>query len=408
MQYIILTVLARSIKGTEMRTYEQTHPWLKFAIDMRPAQPSLWILLGEAASKIEHLSKVPLRPATANRLHQLYLAKGVAATTAIEGNTLSEDDVLKAVEGQLQVPTSQAYLKQEVDNIIVACNDITQHMVTGNPLPLDTGTLCLFNRHVMENLPLSEDVTPGVLRRHSVVVGTVYRGAPAEDCRFLMERLCDWLAGPDFAAPKGMESIYAILKAIVTHLYLAWIHPFGDGNGRTARLAEFYILLEAGIPLPAAHLLSNHYNQTRSEYYRQLDYASKSGGDILPFIKYAVVGLVDGLRTQLDFIWTQHWDIVWRNYVHEIFAKKSGSAHARQRLLALELGAQKSWVPVQEIMDLTVTLAKAYAGKTNKTVQRDLNHLVELGLVKREPKRVRACRELIQAFLPVRKPDLTQ
>jgi Fic family protein len=61
----------------------------------------------------------------------------------------------------------------------------------------------------------------------------------------------------------------ALMKAILTHLYIAWIHPFGDGNGRTARLAELQILLAAGMPMPASHLLSNHYNTTRTDLYRQ-------------------------------------------------------------------------------------------------------------------------------------------
>ena len=39
----------------------------------------------------------------------------------------------------------------------------------------------------------------------------------------------------------------AVVQAIVTHVYLEWIHPFGDGNGRTGRLLEFYILLRWGI-----------------------------------------------------------------------------------------------------------------------------------------------------------------
>lgn len=386
-----------------MRTYERTHPWLKFSIDMRPAGATLWISLGEAASKCEHLSKVPLRPATAKRLHQMYLAKGVAATTAIEGNTLSEEEVLKAVQGELQVPPSKEYLKQEVDNIIAACNGISSRVAEGQQAPLAPELLCNFNLQVLDKLPLNEDVVPGELRRHSVVVGTVYRGAPAEDCMYLVGRLCDWLAGEEFVAPKGMETIYAILKAIVAHLYLAWIHPFGDGNGRTARLVEFHLLLEAGIPFPAAHLLSNHYNQTRTEYYRQLDYASKSGGDIIPFIQYAVQGLVDGLRSQLEFVWEQQWDIVWRNYVHELFKDKTSSAHVRQRQLALDLGTRDGWVPIHDLAELSPKLAKAYAQKTSKTIQRDLNLLVEHSLILRETKRVRARRELILAFLPLRR-----
>lgn len=186
-------------------------------------------------------------------------------------------------------------------------------------------------------------------------------------------------------------------------LYLAWIHPFGDGNGRTARLLEFHILLSAGVPSPAAHLFSNHYNQTRTEYYRQLDLASKSGGDIVPFTGYAVRGFVDGLREQLEKIWLQQWDVVWRNFVHEKFQNRNSPADTRQRHLALDIGDISDGVEVGKVTELTPRLAKAYARKTSKTVQRDLNELVQMGLITRDGRKVRARREVILAFLPLRK-----
>jgi Fic family protein len=339
-------------------------------------------------------------------LHQLYLAKGAAATTAIEGNTLSEADVLKAVEGKLTVPPSKEYLKQEVDNIIAACNMIGKQAAEGTLPMLTREAVCAYNQQVLYLLPGEADELPGSVRTHSVVVGNVYRGAPAEDCEYLLERLCEWLNGTDFTPPKGREVVYAILKAVVAHLYLAWIHPFANGNGRTARLLEFHLLLSAGVPSPAAHLLSNHYNQSRAEYYRQLDYASKSGGDIAPFIAYAVRGFVDGLRELLEQIWAQQWDVVWENYVHDLFRTKISAAELRQRHLALDLGGTGDWAEVGKIPELTPRLAKAYAGKTAKTVQRDLNALVEMGLILREGRKVRARREVILAFLPLRKnPD---
>ena len=389
-----------------MRTYNRTHSWISFQIDMRKAPAGLWISLGEAASKCEHLSLVPLRPATSQLLHRLYLAKGVAATTAIEGNTLSEADVLKAVEGKLEVPPSKEYLKQEVENIIEACNDIGNQLADGKLPPLTPKLICEYNRQVLNRLPLKEDVVPGKLREHSVVVGNVYKGAPAEDCEYLLEQLCTWLNGPDFKPREGLETVYAILKSMVAHLYLAWIHPFGDGNGRTARLLEFHILLSAGVPSPAAHLFSNHYNLTRAEYYRQLDQASKSGGDLIPFLVYAVRGLVDGLREQLEFVWVQQWDVVWRNYVHERFKNRNSRSDTRRRHLALDLGAIGDWVQVANIQELTPQLAKAYANKTGKTVQRDLNALQEMGLVIREHRRVRARREIILSFLPLRQRSM--
>ena len=196
--------------------------------------------------------------------------------------------------------------------------------------------------------------------------------------------------------------VYAIIKAILAHLYLAWIHPFGDGNGRTARLVEFEILLAAGVPFPAAHLLSNHYNQTRQEYYRQLDYASKSGGDIIPFIDYAVQGFVDGLQGQLTVVRAQQWDVAWQNYVHELFRDNMKAAEIRQHHLALDLGTIQGFVPLAKITDTTPRLAKTYATKSPKTLQRDLAELEKMNLIERTSEGIRARREIILAFLPRR------
>ncbi len=88
-----------------------------------------------------------------------------------------------------------------------------------------------------------------------------------------------------------------MVKAILSHLYLAWIHPSGDGNGRTAPLVEFVILAQCGmVPMPAGHLFSNHYSLTRDRYYRELTTASKSRGKFSGFLGYAVQGFVDGIR----------------------------------------------------------------------------------------------------------------
>jgi Fic family protein len=386
-----------------MRTFEQTHPWISYRVDFSKPNPEFWLDLGEAASKCEHIARVPLRPETALKLHQLYLAKGAAASTAIEGNTLSEAEVLEAVEGKLQVPKSKEYQKQEVENIIGVCRSIAEELKAGTLPSLTPEIIKRYNREVLKELPKEhEEEIPGEIRTYSVLVGNVYRGAPDVDCDFLLERLCEWLNGSDFEPLPGRELIYAIIKAVISHLYLAWIHPFGNGNGRTARLLEFHILLKAGVPSPAAHLLSNHYNQTREEYYRQLNHASKSGGDIMPFLRYAVQGFVDGLKGQLDYIWNQQWDLAWENYVHDLFRAKSGATNKRQRDLALDLGSVDDWIEISKITEFTPRLAKAYAGKTGKTVQRDLNMLATHHLVYRDGRKIKANRELILAFLPLR------
>jgi Fic family protein len=253
----------------------------------------------------------------------------------------------------------------------------------------------------LDKLTLDESILPGQIRTFPVGVGG-YRAAPAEDCQYLLERLCLWLN--EFEIPEDNRIVFGIIKAIIAHIYFVWIHPFGDGNGRTARLIEFQILLEAGIPTPAAHLLSNFYNQTRTEYYRQLDKTSKTKGDISDFIKYAINGYAYELRDQLNIIRMQQWDIVWRNYVHEMFKDQTSEAAIRQRHLALDLSFQTDEpIRMSKIPGISTRMAAAYAKKTRKTMVRDVNKLINMGLMERTKDGIRAKREIILAFLPARK-----
>lgn len=383
-----------------MQTYRESHPWLSFKLDLRNAPYNLWLMLGECQSKCEHVSSVPLRPSTADRLYRVYLAKGVLGTTAIEGNTLSEEDVLRHLEGELKLPPSREYLSREIDNIVKGCNDTLDLIAQGGAPSLSPDSIKRLNKTVLDGLELDDGCVPGELRSHSVVVGR-YRGAPTGDCELLLQKLCEWL-GEGFAPPnnqgQNLTIAFAILKAVMAHLYIAWIHPFGDGNGRTARLLEFQILIGAGVPAASAHLLSNHYNATRTEYYRQLIRASESGGDVVPFVVYAVQGFLDGLKQQVDEIWMQQWDIAWQNYVHEHFAGRSSETAVRQRRLVLDLAAQPSPVPKGKIPEISTRLAQAYARCTDKTLARDLNALLVGGLVIKTHEGYRARKELILAF----------
>jgi Fic family protein len=190
------------------------------------------MLLGEIRSKIEHIAGSPLKPDTAERMHALFLAKGVHATTAIEGNTLTVEQAKGLIEGTLTLPPSQQYLGVEIQNVVVACNGIFETLQRGAARTIDPETIKTFNRQVLAGLKLDEGVIPGEIRTHPVVVAR-YRGAPAEDCDFLLEKMCAWLNGSEFTPPSSeMRMPYAVLKAVVAHLYLAWIHPFGDRNSR--------------------------------------------------------------------------------------------------------------------------------------------------------------------------------
>lgn len=359
------------------------------------------MLLGEARSKCEHLAGAPLQPDVAEQLYTVTLIKGALATTAIEGNTLTEDQVRGILEGSWEAPPSRQYQEQEVRNLLDALQDLHDRIAGGESIEVTTDLIMRFNELILKGTQLREGVVPGKIRTESVVVGN-YRAAPAEDCEYLLDRLVAWLNGPIFVSSDPEIQFALILaKAVYAHLYIAWIHPFGDGNGRTARLLEFVILASCGrVPIPAAHLLSNHYNLTRDRYYRELSQASKPGQTTLGFLSYAIEGFIDGIREAISMVRDQQLHVAWVNYVHERFAAMPNTkASSRQRSLVLAM-PMVGTVPRADLEGLTPKIAKLYAGAGPRVLSRDLNQLVKLGLIRRARRGYRTRSEVVQAFLP--------
>lgn len=386
-------------------TIVETHPWIDFKVNLSTLPHTFWMAVGEARSKCDHLSQVPLRNDIAIELYTMYLAKGVHATTAIEGNTLTEEQVLEHLEGSLELPPSQHYLEQEIDNIAEACKVIYDDVFDSRRTPrLTVDDIFEYNRRVLDGLELESGVVPGEIRTHDVVVGTVYKGPPASECERLLREMCDWLNSPDFIQlHERLDVGAAILRAVLAHLYIAWIHPFGDGNGRTARLVEFHILVASGVPSAAAHLLSNHYNLTRTRYYVYLREASMNGGDPLPFICYAIEGFVDGMREQIGFVLKTYLrDLVWRDFVDEQLHHESDARAARHKELLVALFRKGEPVRRGGLMTLSPDLATHYASKTPRTLSRDLNELKKAQLIRQTPKGYIAREDKILRFLPPR------
>lgn len=382
------------------RRYKKTHPWITFNVNLGKIDHETWLLLGGAESKCARVSKVPLKPELSKILHSTYLAKGVQGTTAIEGNTLSEEEVKKRIEGKLKLPDSMEYQGKEIDNVLEACNGIVEKLRDGEPQEISPEEIKSYNEIILKDLPLEENIVPGQISQRDVGVFR-YRGAPREDCEYLLDKMCAWLNSSHFNSDEN-KIVFAIIKAVLAHLYIAWIHPFGDGNGRTARLVELKIMLASGAPAPVCHLLSNHYNKTRSEYYRQLDYASESGGNIYQFIRYAVKGLADQLREQINFIDLQQLEIFWRDYIFEAFGENPGRISKRRRNLALEFWGVIEPLKIEEIRRISPKVAEQYSRKSTRTIQRDIEFLAKKDFIEKQQDGYLPKRETLFRFLPTR------
>lgn len=398
------------------RKYEESHPWIKFGLDLKeqPLPYTTWVLLGAAQSKCMHLAGIPLRPEKRQELLRVSMIKGVHATTAIEGNSLSEDEIKQINDGISQLPKSKDYQRQEILNVLRVYNDMATRIKRNTSCEITCEQIKLDNKIILDKLKKDEsdnDVIPGEIRTHAMYVSK-YRGAPAEDCEYLLQKLCDWLQS-DWGFDSENKVIEAILKAILGHLYIAWIHPFSDGNGRTARALELRVLMSAGVPADAPHLLSNHYNNTRSEYYYFLGQTSqldRKNGDPRPFIEYAVQGLVDALDEQIKIILEEEIQVTWINFIHSKFGGRLTFVQKRQRDLLLEISNFENPVDLSDLRKrLSEDLIAQYGDTTPRAFRRDINALIKLGLLlKKEGNKVLAAKELLISYLPISKmrPEL--
>lgn len=389
-----------------MSNHQDLHPFIDFRLNRLHLREADWMNLGEARSKCQHLAGVPIQPKVALELSRVTLIRGAVATTAIEGNTLTEEEVRLYLDGQGQIERSRRYQLVEVENVLKAISSIDEALQNRTPIPFTVARLLEVNQVLLDGTEHEANAQPGEFRKHSVVVGGgIYRGPEWHRVPELCEEMCRWMntrfdreAGGVTVGSEDERIAIALVKAIVAHIYIAWIHPFGDGNGRTARLIEVQILSQAGVPLVATNLLSDHYNHTRDRYYRELRMASENGGNLSSFVSYAVEGFVDGLRKQIEVVRDHQLVVAWKNHVHEVLEGHT-SAMERRRCLLLDMPL-KAWVKRSDIAQVSTKVALLYGGKGLRTLPRDLNALGGEGLIVRGPKGFRVAVENVVAFVP--------
>lgn len=360
-------------------------------------------LLGECEAMIRAIEKTPMLPRVRDRLLTVSLIKGAQATTAIEGNTLSAEEIERIYMAGEKMPVSKQYLEIEVRNVIDALNYLLKEVVRHDNSWLVTPELILdFHRRISKGLGEYIDAIPGRWREDRRQVGP-YLAPEHKYVPELMRKLCNWIKD-EFHSQKDQDFKTAVIQAIVTHLYIEWIHPFADGNGRTGRLVEFFILLRSGLPSISSHILSNFYNETRSEYYRQINTARKER-DVTKFINYAVQGFRDGLELQLKVIQESQLHVFWQNHVYETFAdvhylKRDVFKRKRRLMLAVPIFEK---VSPAEILARDAETQKEYAGLSQATLDRDLKELVDMGLLEKNKGFYHANIGVLLQYLPEKK-----
>lgn len=203
------------------------------------------------------------------RLHRINRIKTIQGSLAIEGNTLTTDQITAILDGK---------------PVIAPINEVQEirYAIKAYEL-LDNSLDDLLKAHLTMETGLIDDA--GHFRSGGVGVASgeeiIHYAPPAERVPQLMKDLFEWLNGTEE---------HPLIKSCIFHYEFEFIHPFSDGNGRTGRLWQT-LLLANWRPVFKNLPIENIVYKYRKEYYKAI---AISGGEdgCTPFIEF-ILGVID-------------------------------------------------------------------------------------------------------------------
>lgn len=236
--------------------------------------------IAEIKSLLDRAKLLPAREFALRRTTNIKLAH---SSTSIEGNSLEEYQVKKLLDGNKVIAEKNEI--KEVQNYFRALRlvDELSHNST-----IQLKDILVLHKIVIQDLVDKSKV--GVFRSGPIYITNqkeiVYSGPDPNQVKSLIEELLSWL--------NARQNIHPVIRAGLLHYQFATIHPFSDGNGRTARLLTLLHLYQSGWDFRKSLALDEFYNSARVKYYAALQtgrsYKDRQSVDITDWVTYFVRG----------------------------------------------------------------------------------------------------------------------
>lgn len=326
------------------------------------------------------IASLPTPPHLAAFLDEDLIRKSIFSTAALEGNPLDE----KAVGALLQKaePTAAAnHFEREILNLKAAHDTFilaVEKAADAKPLRLNEGLIKAVHAAITAGVN-DAAMSPGLYRNMPVQVGNPEHGGTyvppkiLEDIKTLMAAFVDWING------EALLRTDPVIRAALAHYHLAKIHPFRDGNGRTARMIEAMILAAAGYRhIPST--LWNAYYRDIHDYYIAFSQAEKNADDsVQPFLNFYFNSLRDSLEELRARIIEGTKPLLLRDYVAHLKNEAKELSTRQHQLIKLLMNSK---VPFDyKYLKTTLPFKLLYQHVSEKTIKRDIAKLQDLGLL---------------------------
>lgn len=351
----------------------------------RYAPPVRWIYydkaaildqLVEAKTAAGVLRQLPYLPQWVEAVHQEQLRLEAAGTSRIEGAEFTPQEEIEALAPGAENRTDLTYSQRQL-----RAAEATYQWIASQPRerPVNREFVLEVHRRIITGCE-DDHCEPGALRGdgHNVNFGLPRcRGAEGgNDCRDAFDTLCSAIEGE-------FREHDAIIQAMATHYHIGAMHPFGDGNGRTARAVEAFMLRKAGVSDRIMVSLSNYYYSHQDEYRAALFESRHRGHDLTPFLRFALPAVAERCNAVAGEILVNHKRSLFREFARSLFGRLRSP---RRRVLA-----ERQLQVLERLLDggflnlddrVTHTLAPYQNLKHPYRAQvRDLVSLIDLGAV---------------------------
>lgn len=346
--------------------YRQPDSWIKYNRD------EIFSELLEAKVAIRALTTTPFQRDWVRELQKLQLKMEIAGTSRIEGAEFTDAELTLLLDKELDAETRSLRQAQAAAGAYRWIAELPDDR------PIDEDLICEIHRRMVTNCD-EDHCEPGRLRTqdHNVIFGIPpHRGCEGgEPCQAALRGLVR-------AMREEFPRHDALVGAMAVHYHFAAMHPFEDGNGRTARAVEALMLQRAGLRDSAFIAQSNYYYLEKDRYLAVLAEVRAQNHDLTAFIKFGLTGVASQCNQLLSQIKTEIKKAVFRNTMFDLFGrlkspKKRVLAKRQLEILKLLL---RSGLPLEELL----RLARPYYSRLKNTdlaIIRDLNGLVQIGAI---------------------------
>ncbi len=331
--------------------------------------------LVEAKSAVATLKSLPYQKAWVEELQRMELKREVAGTSRIEGAEFTDRELEAAMR---ETPKELQTRSQRQAHAAVK----TYRWIASLPIdrPIDATLILDIHRRIVTDAD-DDHCAPGQIRGldQNVTFGAPrHRGAEGgEDCQRALEMLAH-------SIQHEFRDHDPLIQALAVHYNLAAMHPFQDGNGRTARVIEALMLQRAGLRETCFIAMSNYYYDEKVGYLGALNKVRDGGFNLTPFLQFGLLGIAIQSRRMALAIKHEIAKGLYRNLMYDLFNRLKSPRKrviAQRQLELLKMLLQQESLGLEDLIRQT---DREYSGLMNprKAVIRDLNDLMGLKAIR--------------------------